>query len=47
LVPGEGGRGGERVWEGKFTKGKMIHIETVPGMGGGSIKENGERGKFM
>jgi hypothetical protein len=29
-----------------YVNGKMIPVETVPGMGGGGIKENGRGGEF-
>jgi hypothetical protein len=29
-----------------YVNGKMIPFDTVPGMGGGEIKENGERDEF-
>jgi hypothetical protein len=29
-----------------YVNGKMRSVETIPGMGGGEIKENGVRGKF-
>jgi hypothetical protein len=31
-----------------YVDGKMIHVETLPGMGGrGKIKENDRRGEFI
>jgi hypothetical protein len=29
-----------------YTKRKIIHVETIPGIGGGGIKENDRRGEF-
>jgi hypothetical protein len=29
-----------------YTNGKMRHVESIPGMRGGRIKENGRRGEF-
>jgi hypothetical protein len=29
-----------------YENGKMRHVETVPGMGGEGIKENGRGGEF-
>jgi hypothetical protein len=29
-----------------YVNGKMIFVESVPGIGGGRIKENGGRGEF-
>jgi hypothetical protein len=50
-----GGESGERLQEGKlcckycihmYINGKMIPVETVPGMGAGRIKENDRGGEF-
>jgi hypothetical protein len=30
-----------------YVNGKMISVETIPGMGEGGMKENGGRGEFM
>jgi hypothetical protein len=51
LVPVGGGGCGERVQESKYCvhvyiNGKMRPVETIPGMGGGEIKENDGGGKF-
>jgi hypothetical protein len=29
-----------------YVNGKMISVETIPGMGGGEMKENGGGGEF-
>jgi hypothetical protein len=29
-----------------YVNGKMRPVESIPGMGGGEIKENNERGEF-
>jgi hypothetical protein len=39
------GEGGEYCVP-MYVNGKMISVETIPGMGGGSMKENSGRGAF-